>query len=186
MIKVLKFGGTSVGSAANMRRVADIIVREGASVTVLSAMSGTTDTLQRIASFAAAGGCEEEIALLLAGLKRKYVRCAGRAVFRRICRCVGGGGAYDGAGGGGGCGLCGRSVAAYHHRTGRTADYGPLYPLYERARLSGRTAPCPGFHVRRRGARGRRSVAAVGGRCCSRCVLYYAGFHLYRAGRSAR
>ena len=77
MIKVLKFGGTSVGSAANMRRVADIIVREGASVTVLSAMSGTTDTLQRIASFAAAGGCEEEIALLLAGLKRKYVRCAG-------------------------------------------------------------------------------------------------------------
>ena len=76
MIKVLKFGGTSVGSAANMRRVADIIVREGASVTVLSAMSGTTDTLQRIASFAAAGGCEE-IALLLAGLKRKYVRCAG-------------------------------------------------------------------------------------------------------------
>ena len=47
MIKVLKFGGTSVGSAANMRRVADIIVREGASVTVLSAMSGTTDTLQK-------------------------------------------------------------------------------------------------------------------------------------------
>ena len=60
MIKVLKFGGTSVGSAANMRRVADIIVREGASVTVLSAMSGTTDTLQRIASFAAAGGCRNK------------------------------------------------------------------------------------------------------------------------------
>ena len=37
MIKVLKFGGTSVGSAANMRRVADIIVREGASVTVQAA-----------------------------------------------------------------------------------------------------------------------------------------------------
>lgn len=76
MIKVLKFGGTSVGSAARMKRVADIIVREEAAVTVLSAMSGTTDALQRIASFAEAGGCEEEIRLLLAGLEYKYMRCA--------------------------------------------------------------------------------------------------------------
>lgn len=75
MMKVLKFGGTSVGSAAHMRRVADILVREGAGVVVLSAMSGTTDALQRIASFASAGGCDREVALLLAGLKRKYMRC---------------------------------------------------------------------------------------------------------------
>ena len=43
MIKVLKFGGTSVGSAQNMKRVAEIVRREQATVTVLSAMSGTTE-----------------------------------------------------------------------------------------------------------------------------------------------
>ena len=75
MMKVLKFGGTSVGSAAHMRRAADILAREGAGVVVLSAMSGTTDALQRIAWFASAGGCAQEVALLLAGLKRKYMRC---------------------------------------------------------------------------------------------------------------
>ncbi len=45
MIKTVKFGGTSVGSAANMRRVARIITAEGARLSVLSAMSGTTDAL---------------------------------------------------------------------------------------------------------------------------------------------
>lgn len=53
MSKVLKFGGTSVGSAKNMRMVADIIVSEGAQVTVLSAMSGTTDALVKISKAAA-------------------------------------------------------------------------------------------------------------------------------------
>ena len=48
MTKVLKFGGTSVGSAANMKRVVEIIRREKARITVLSAMSGTTDALVRI------------------------------------------------------------------------------------------------------------------------------------------
>lgn len=48
MIKVLKFGGTSVGSAANMKKVAEIVRREQARITVLSAMSGTTDSLVRI------------------------------------------------------------------------------------------------------------------------------------------
>lgn len=50
MKKVLKFGGTSVGSASNMRQVASIIKGEGSTLTVLSAMSGTTDafvTLQK-------------------------------------------------------------------------------------------------------------------------------------------
>lgn len=48
MIKILKFGGTSVGSAARMREVADIVVTQGARLTVLSAMSGTTDALVAI------------------------------------------------------------------------------------------------------------------------------------------
>lgn len=48
MTKTLKFGGTSVGSATSMRQVAEIIRSEGAQLTVLSAMSGTTDALVAI------------------------------------------------------------------------------------------------------------------------------------------
>ncbi len=55
MIKVLKFGGTSVGSAANMKKVAEVVRHEGAGITVLSAMSGTTDALVKIVAAAAAG-----------------------------------------------------------------------------------------------------------------------------------
>ena len=51
MIKVLKFGGTSVGSAANMKKVAEIVRREQARITVLSAMSGTTNTLVDITNY---------------------------------------------------------------------------------------------------------------------------------------
>lgn len=45
MRKTLKFGGTSVGSAEAMKIVASIIQDEQAQITVLSAMSGTTDAL---------------------------------------------------------------------------------------------------------------------------------------------
>ncbi|MEN8187340.1 MAG: aspartate kinase, partial [Bacteroidota bacterium] len=48
---VLKFGGTSVGSAENMRKVANIILSESTSkIVVLSAMSGTTNNLVKIVS----------------------------------------------------------------------------------------------------------------------------------------
>lgn len=50
MKKVLKFGGTSVGTPENMRRVAQIIQAENSSLTVLSAMSKVTDTLLKIAA----------------------------------------------------------------------------------------------------------------------------------------
>ncbi len=42
---VLKFGGTSVGSVKNMTNVKNILKKEGEKVVVLSAMSGTTNTL---------------------------------------------------------------------------------------------------------------------------------------------
>lgn len=74
MIKTLKFGGTSVGSAANMRRVAEIITSEGARLTVLSAMSGTTDALVRIAA-AAAQGERETVRETLEMLRAKYSTC---------------------------------------------------------------------------------------------------------------
>lgn len=48
-MKVLKFGGTSVGSAARMKAVADLIHDGEPKIVVLSAMSGTTNQLVQIA-----------------------------------------------------------------------------------------------------------------------------------------
>lgn len=48
-MKVLKFGGTSVGSAARFKNVAKIVVPAGKNMVVLSAMAGTTNTLLDIA-----------------------------------------------------------------------------------------------------------------------------------------
>jgi len=51
-MKVLKFGGTSVGSAQRMQDVCKLITSDGeAKVVVLSAMSGTTNTLVEIADY---------------------------------------------------------------------------------------------------------------------------------------
>ena len=44
-MKVLKFGGTSVGSAARMQGVVKLINDGETKVVVLSAMSGTTNAL---------------------------------------------------------------------------------------------------------------------------------------------
>ena len=50
-MKVMKFGGTSVGTAARMQEVASLVSGAGCNVVVLSAMSGTTNTLQEIAGY---------------------------------------------------------------------------------------------------------------------------------------
>lgn len=47
-MKVLKFGGTSVGSVQNMKSVMDIITDGERKIVVLSAMSGTTNSLVEI------------------------------------------------------------------------------------------------------------------------------------------
>jgi aspartate kinase len=47
-MKVLKFGGTSVGSAARMQKLLDIINPQERQIVVLSAMSGTTNNLVEI------------------------------------------------------------------------------------------------------------------------------------------
>ncbi len=47
-MKVLKFGGTSVGSIKNMQRVKELITDNGKKIVVLSAMSGTTNALVEI------------------------------------------------------------------------------------------------------------------------------------------
>lgn len=50
-MKVLKFGGTSVGSAARMRDVAKLICDGEQKIVVLSAMSGTTNSLVEISDY---------------------------------------------------------------------------------------------------------------------------------------
>lgn len=47
----MKFGGTSVGSASRIRNVASLIRSRGRNIVVLSAMSGTTNTLVGIADY---------------------------------------------------------------------------------------------------------------------------------------
>ena len=49
-MKVLKFGGTSVGSAQRMKEVAKLITKER-NIVVLSAMSGTTNSLVEISDY---------------------------------------------------------------------------------------------------------------------------------------
>jgi aspartate kinase len=80
-VTVLKFGGTSVGNAERIRRVASIIAHvfndaeTDFPVVVVSAMSGVTDQLLRIARAACAGDrevCDQE----LAGLREKHMEVA--------------------------------------------------------------------------------------------------------------
>ena len=50
-MKVLKFGGTSVGSASRIKDVASLVSQRGKNIIVLSAMSGTTNTLVEICDY---------------------------------------------------------------------------------------------------------------------------------------
>lgn len=70
-MKVLKFGGTSVGSAQRMKNVASLIGNGEPKIVVLSAMAGTTNTLIDIA------GClyrkyPEEASKIVARMKQTY------------------------------------------------------------------------------------------------------------------
>lgn len=50
-MKIMKFGGTSVGSAQRIKNVAALAIPRGRNIVVLSAMSGTTNTLVEIAGY---------------------------------------------------------------------------------------------------------------------------------------
>ncbi|MGL5319085.1 MAG: aspartate kinase, partial [Bacteroidales bacterium] len=50
-MKVLKFGGTSVGTAQRMKEVANLICNGERNLVVLSAMAGTTNTLVEISDY---------------------------------------------------------------------------------------------------------------------------------------
>lgn len=72
-MKVLKFGGTSVGSAERIKNVAELITRRGHNIIVLSAMSGTTNSLVEISDYLYKkniDGAKETINIL----EQKYMR----------------------------------------------------------------------------------------------------------------
>ena len=48
-MKVLKFGGTSIGTAERFKNVANLVSNGEKKIVVLSAMSGTTNSLVEIA-----------------------------------------------------------------------------------------------------------------------------------------
>lgn len=70
-MKVLKFGGTSVGSADRMKKVAELIVAKETTIVVLSAMSGTTNSLVEFANCLHQKKSDVATDLLL-GLHEKY------------------------------------------------------------------------------------------------------------------
>ncbi len=72
-MKILKFGGTSVGSAGRIKNVADLVSKRGRNVIVLSAMSGTTNTLVEISDYLKCGnidGAKETVNML----EKRYQR----------------------------------------------------------------------------------------------------------------
>ena len=70
-MKVFKFGGTSVGSPENMRSVMEIITDGEPKIVVLSAMSGTTNSLVEIGKQLSEGK-KEAAQKLISDLKSKY------------------------------------------------------------------------------------------------------------------
>ncbi len=70
-MKVLKFGGTSVGSPENMRAVIDIIADGEQKLVVLSAMSGTTNALVEIAGYLHKKN-KDTASVLIGNLETKY------------------------------------------------------------------------------------------------------------------
>jgi len=70
-MKVLKFGGTSLGDAARMRNVAEIVCQQSEVLVVLSAVSGTTNSLLEIVTAIKTG--ETSIAIdVIKGLTQRY------------------------------------------------------------------------------------------------------------------
>jgi aspartate kinase len=87
-VSVLKFGGTSVGNGERIRHVAHVIANklhdpeEAFPIVVVSAMSGVTDQLLRIAHYAWThqyNECEQE----LHALKQRHIEAAEMAIHNR-------------------------------------------------------------------------------------------------------
>ncbi|MDR0415635.1 MAG: aspartate kinase [Prevotellaceae bacterium] len=72
-MKVLKFGGTSVGSAERMKKLSKLIVNDEPKIVVLSAMSGTTNSLVEITTLLRQGK-KSDAAAAVNRLEENYAR----------------------------------------------------------------------------------------------------------------
>ena len=82
---VLKFGGTSVGSVENFRKVANIVREiDEDKIVVLSAMSGVTNTLVGMAELLRAGDSQEAVKLI-EELNKKYLGVSGELLHSETC-----------------------------------------------------------------------------------------------------
>lgn len=72
-MKVLKFGGTSVGSVENMRAVMQLITDGNQKVVVLSAMSGTTNSLVEISNYLQKKN-KDGARQVISQLEQKYIK----------------------------------------------------------------------------------------------------------------
>jgi aspartate kinase len=72
-MKVLKFGGTSVGSVENMRAVMQLITDGNQKIVVLSAMSGTTNSLVEIANYLHKKN-KDSARQVISQLEQKYIK----------------------------------------------------------------------------------------------------------------
>ncbi len=79
---VMKFGGTSVGSADRILKVAGLVERYRApeTVVVVSAMSGVTDRLEEMAHRVSEGADEKSIHSFVEHLRRRHLNAASRIV----------------------------------------------------------------------------------------------------------
>ncbi len=82
-MKVLKFGGTSVGTAQRIRNLAEIIPSSEPIIVVLSAMSGTTNSLIAIADEAMKGNLEKAMDLAKE-LEAKYHKTSNELFFTNL------------------------------------------------------------------------------------------------------
>ena len=85
-MKVMKFGGTSVGSAQRIKKVAELVSRGGRNIVVLSAMSGTTNSLVEITEYLFnrnADGANETIDRLAAKYRGTIAELYGTAETRK-------------------------------------------------------------------------------------------------------
>lgn len=79
-MKVLKFGGTSVGQPSRMHQVAKIVTsEEGPKIIVLSALSGTTNSLVKIGEHLS-NGLQEKASQEISSLYAHYIQFQGKLV----------------------------------------------------------------------------------------------------------
>ncbi len=82
MLRIMKFGGTSVGDSKRIKHVAELVkkYRSEETVIVVSAMAGVTDELLSIAKKVTRGSSEEEIKNVVGALRERHTLTAKEAI----------------------------------------------------------------------------------------------------------